>query len=116
MLTRTTSVELQDTVDGRGLSYQLRGATPRQRAKVAKDLVTGEKQLHRPTRKQASSICKVSLPLVSAVMNGTKKPEPSRASMICVTWFQQASPEARTAFVTECGVAEVWDALATAVS
>jgi hypothetical protein len=50
MLTKAPVTELQDTVDGRSLSYQLRRATPRQRA-------TWAKRLGRFTRKQASAIC-----------------------------------------------------------
>jgi hypothetical protein len=118
MLSRAPETELQGTaIDGLSLSYRLRQADPRQRATWAKKLVTGEKQVGRLTRTQASAICNVPLPLVIKAVNGKKKPEsqPSHASAICVTWWQQASFSDRVDFVRACGVSEVWDALSTAV-
>jgi hypothetical protein len=118
MLNKTPTAGLQDTVDGRTLSYALRGATPQQRAAVAGELVTGALQISRPTRKQAGKICEVRPPLVAQAVNGNGngKPGSARASAIAVSWWDQASPEARVDFVRAAGVAEVWDALATAVT
>ena len=54
---------------------------------------------------------------IDGLSHGKKKPEcqPSHASMICVTWWQQASFGDRVDFVRACGVSEVWDAVSTAV-
>jgi hypothetical protein len=65
MFTKAPTTQLQDTIDGRSLSYRLRRANPRQRTTRAKGLVTGEKRIGQLTRRQASTICKVSSPLVA---------------------------------------------------
>jgi hypothetical protein len=111
MLTKVPTNELQG-IDGHDLLIGLRRLNPRQRAVLAKDLVTGEKQLSRFTRRQASKICNVCLPLLDEAMNGKKKLEPRH----CVAWWQQASFSDRVDFVRACGVAEVWDAISTAVA
>ena len=112
MLSKTPPAELQDTIDGRALSYRLRRATPQQRATLAKGLVSGEKPVRRFTLKQASAVCKVSLPLINQAVNGKKKIE----LQDCVAWWQQASFSQRVDFVRACGVAETWDAVSTAVA
>jgi hypothetical protein len=72
-------------------------------------LVNGT-QRTRLTRKQASAVCKVSLPLIHEAENGgTKKPE-------LQGWWQRASFADRVNLIRCCGIAEVWDALATAVA
>jgi hypothetical protein len=35
---------------------------------------------------------------------------------LCVDWWKQATAEERVAFVKGCGVAEVWEAIAVAIS
>ena len=116
MLTKAPATELQDTIDGRSLAYQLRQKAPGQRAVWAKRLVTGEKRVDRLTRTQASSICKVSLPLVNQAVNG--KPPQSHARLepqAIVDWWESASFDQRADLIYNFGPAETWDALAEVI-
>lgn len=113
MLTKTPATELQDTIDGRSLSYQLRQKPPGQRAVWAKKLVNGEKRIRRLTRTQASSICKVSLPLVNQAVNG--KSSHRLEPQAIVAWWQSASFAERVVLIHGFGTAETWDALASII-
>jgi hypothetical protein len=79
----------------------------------AKKLVNGEKRIRRLTRTQASSICKVSLPLVNQAVNG--KPSHRLELQAIVTWWQTASPAERIALIHGFGPAATWDALSAVV-
>jgi hypothetical protein len=89
--------------------------TPRQRATWARKLVTGEKRVSQLTRKQASTICGVSVPLIDRAANGESIPSSFLLPQHCVSWWQQASVSDRVDFVRACGVSEVWDALTVVI-
>jgi hypothetical protein len=66
-------------------------------------------------------VFKVSAPLITQEANrgkgnGNGKPDPSLGMAIVVSWWEQASPEARVEFVESCGIPEVWDAVAAAIA
>jgi hypothetical protein len=114
MLPKTPEPELQaTTIDGRSLSYQLRRKPPGKRAVWAKELVNGEKRIGRLTRTQASSICKVSLPLVAQAVNG--KSSHRLEPQAIVAWWRSASFVERVTLIHGFGTAETWDALASII-
>ena len=116
MLTKTPTAETQDTVDGHNLLIRVRRLTPRQRASWARDLVTGKRQIKRLTRRQASTICKVCLPLVNDAVNG-KPSQPHRRlePQAILAWWESASFAERVALIHALGPGPTWDTLSAVV-
>jgi hypothetical protein len=113
MLTKTPEPELQATIDGRSLSYQLRHKPPGKRAVWAKKLVTGKTRVDRFTRSQAAAICGVSLPTVNQAVNG--KPSHRLDPQAIVAWWESASFAERVALIHALGPGPTWDALSAVV-
>ena len=113
MLTKTPEPELQATIDGRSLSYQLRHKPPGKRAVWAKKLVTGKTRVDRFTRSQAAAICGVSLPIVNQAVN--RKPSHRLELQAIVAWWQSANFAERVTLIHGFGTAETWDALASII-
>ena len=102
MLTKSPTAELQDAphIDGRRLRY-LSGY---KRGELAVGLM---QRGH--GAKAAAQACAVSVSTVYRVARQAPKQSP-------VDWWDSAPFRDRVDFCRECGVAEVWEALSTAVS
>jgi hypothetical protein len=94
----------------------VRRLSPRQRATMANDLVTGRRQLSKLTRKQAAAICGVSLPLVDEVVRNSAAFEPNVDTPTVSAWWRDAPFTERVNLIRSFGAADTWDALAKVVA
>jgi|SoiMethySBSTD1v2_1073268.scaffolds.fasta_scaffold2558694_2 hypothetical protein len=115
MLTKTPEPELQATIDGRSLSYQLRHKPPGKRAVWAKKLVTGKTRVDRFTRSQAAAICGVSLPTVNQAVKCDQSRPPRLEPQAILAWWESASFAERVALIHALGPGPTWDALSAVV-
>lgn len=121
MLDRLSSQDVQatptETVRGHDLLIKLHHLAPRQRARLAKDLVSGNVQLANLTRRQAATIAAVSLPLVNEAVRGELTQPRRRINTVAVTaWWREAPLCERVELVRSFGAADTWDALAAVVA
>jgi hypothetical protein len=103
-------------VSGHDLLIHVRRLSPRQRATLAKDFVTGHRQLGKLTRKQAAAICGVSLPLVNEVVHNNAAEKPHVDAPTVSAWWRNAPLTERVDLIRSFGAADTWDALAKVVA
>jgi hypothetical protein len=115
MLDRTTTTSdfpVTTAITGRDLLFRRRRLSPRQRAALASDLITGRVELTKLTRRQASLLVGVCLPLVNASVRGVTPPSKDAVA----AWWRTAPFNERVELVRSFGVADTWDALEPLVS
>ena len=100
-----------ESISGHCLLIRLRRLSPRQRARLAKDLVTGHVQLSNLTRKQAAAICGVSIALVDETVRNGADAKPQVDTPTVSAWWRDAFPTERVDLIRSLGVADTWTAL-----
>jgi hypothetical protein len=116
MLHRVSPADVQATIDGHDLLILVRRLSPRHRATLARDLVTGQRQISKLTRKQAAAICGVSLPLVDEVVRNLADVKPRVDTPTVSAWWRDAPLDERVDLIRSFGAADTWDALAKVVA
>ena len=83
---------------------------------LAKDLVTGRRQIGKLTRRQAAAICGVSMPLVDEVVRNSVAVKPHVDTPAVSAWWRDAPFTERVDLIRAFGPADTWDALAKVVA
>jgi hypothetical protein len=104
------------TITGHDLLIVVRRLSPRQRATLARDLVTGRRQLGKLTRRQAAALCGVSLPLVDEVVRNNAAAKPHVDTPTVSAWWRDAPFDERVDLIRSFGDADTWDALEKVVA
>jgi hypothetical protein len=125
MLTRTKAIHHDPSpqqdgppppISGHDLLILVRRLSPRQRATLAKDLVTGRRQLGKPTRKQAAALCSVCPALVDETVRNSAAIKPHVDTPAVSAWWRDAPLTERVDLIRSFGAADTWDALAKVVA
>jgi hypothetical protein len=84
--------------------------TPRERARLAAEILTGHADVVDHTKPQAAFLCRVS---VSSIKNVGKPAARKPVSDVLLDIWRRASPEQRREFVRNAGAEAVWQTLST---
>jgi hypothetical protein len=92
-------------LNARALSYSLRHKSARTKEKTALGLMNGEVGVSNLNRMQAAKLCHIPYAKLATPLS----------TMMISAWWNQASPDERTALISELGVSEVWDTIASII-
>jgi hypothetical protein len=86
--------------------------TPRERARLAAEILTGRADVVDHTKPQAAFLCRVS---VSSIKNVGKAAARKPVSDVLLDIWRRASPEQRREFIRAAGTEAVWNELNSAL-